>query len=659
MVVKNFLVKLRKNSIKYKVAKEKFSILFNRLDAIDERLEDLVIASNTHDQNRRDIRNIGNSNNKIRIAFIVQHVSIWPSWYSVWKACMDNKNVVVDVILAPYFHVNASTSISYDDMHKLLLDEDISFYSAEYYNLNNFMPHVVFLQNPYEESRPQQFQYSEFIKRNIKIAYIPYGLEMGGGSWNIESQFNMPVHQNAWRVFARSNRHKKMFSKYCHAGSGHVVVTGHPKFDVHRKSSGLCLNAQLKRKINGRKVLLWTPHFGVGLPPTWSTFRIYCDSIIEIMRQQTELFLLIRPHPLFFQAMKNHNVWNAEDEAQFIRMIKESDNFALDVSGDPQNSFHLADALMSDVGSFLLEFLITEKPILYLHHPEGLGMNDDEDLIDYLYSATSVDQIEMYIQMIANGEDAKKSKRLSAIDEFLFGLDKNIGVRISDHIVSALRAGDDSSPSFQSNHDQQVKSDTYWVNAKTTYLAPKEYYDKREEILKRTMQDLPHLDNIIDIGCGDGRFTNLFARFAKNVSAYDISPILIDQAIATAKEEGINNVEFAALEVDAIKPFSKFSMVVCMGVTSCMIDDVKFIRILEKFKSLVKPGGYLLMIDTLSTSLEQSASDGNGYLAKYRSINDYCELISRRNFELEQEILIKDILDRELVNKLFIFSNNN
>ena len=28
-----------------------------------------------------------------------------------------------------------------------------------------------------------------------RIAYIPYGLEMGGGSWNIGAQFNQRIHQ--------------------------------------------------------------------------------------------------------------------------------------------------------------------------------------------------------------------------------------------------------------------------------------------------------------------------------------------------------------------------------------------------------------------------------------------------------------------------------
>ena len=93
-----------------------------------------------------------------------------------------------------------------------------------------------------------------------------------------------------------------------------------------------------------------------------------------------------------------------------------------------------------------------------------------------------------------------------------------------------------------------------------------------------------------------------------------------------------------------------------MGVTSCVIDDVKFIRILDNFRSLVKTGGYLLMIDTLSKVSDQTVSDVSGYVAKYRNISDYCKLFDRRGFQLGEQIVIKEIEEQDLVNKLFLFT---
>jgi hypothetical protein len=70
---------------------------------------------------------------------------------------------------------------------------------------------------------------------------------------------------------------------------------------------------------------------------------------------------------------------------------------------------------------------------------------------------------------------------------------------------------------------------------------------------------------------------------------------------------------------------------------------------------LSENGGFLLMIDSLSTVQDQLASDQSGYIAKYRSIYDYRTLIARRGFILKTEIPIKEVAEKCLVNKLFVF----
>jgi len=105
--------------------------------------------------------------------------------------------------------------------------------------------------------------------------------------------------------------------------------------------------------------------------------------------------------------------------------------------------------------------------------------------------------------MCVAGKDPKRAKRLLAVDEFLFGLDGNAGKRICEHIITAIKEGDDGSPSLVSYDNMQGRSDSFWLTAENTYLAPKEYYDLREEILDETISNLSALNNVIDIGCGE------------------------------------------------------------------------------------------------------------------------------------------------------------
>ena len=378
------------------------------------------------------------TNRPIRILFIAQHASIWSTWRSVLEACKKSSLIEVHVVLAPFIH-NYGAKTNQSEMGECLKKNEISFFLSEFYDVNSFKPHVVFLQNPYNDTRPEALSSNNLRKKGYRIAYIPYGLEIGGGQENIDWQFNLDFHHNAWQIFSRSKRHKAMFAKYSSAGGGNVVITGHPKFDYQSQQlSSQQISDDLKNKVAGRKVVLWTPHFSVALPPTWSTYRIYGQVIIDEAQSRPDLFFIIRPHPLFFQSMIKCGLWVEADELLFREKCIKQNNLWLDESNDYLNIFSVADALMTDAGSFLLEFLPTGKPILYLHHPEGAGLNDDGELINYLYKAENVTEIVQFLNNVQTGEDSKKTERLSVLTEYLFGLDGNAGKRICESIINAI-----------------------------------------------------------------------------------------------------------------------------------------------------------------------------------------------------------------------------
>lgn len=590
----------------------------------------------------------------LNIIFLVQHATVWNSLKSVYESMRHNQMINVSVVLVPFVHNDASTSKTYFDLKEFFIKENIRFINYNFYSLEVHRPHIVFVQNPYEETRPERFQIAEIIKFGAKICYIPYGLDVGGGLWNTQSQFNLNIYNNAWRIFVRSNKQKVMHSKYCDAGSSHVIVTGHPKFD-NQKLNNQVQNEKILKKINGRKVILWTPHFSVGHPPTWSTYNIYQKTIFQELNKRKDLFLYIRPHPLFFKAMKNNNIFSEEDEINFKKMIDLSDNMALDENADYLESFSISNALMADAGSFLLEYLPSLKPILYLHHPDGLGLYD-ETLEELYYKAVNEQNITDFIDMISRGEDSELEKRKNAIPDYLFGLDENIGETIVEHIIDAFDKGDFYTPTLVDNDTLQKQSISYWQNASNSFLAD-EYYASKEKILEAVCESIKFNGNAIDIGCGNGTFTFLLAKHLKEIDAYDASYSMICQAKDEQNLNNLNNIDFFHAELKDMKPFKRYNLVSCMGVTSTIPDDLEFLKILKSFKMLVKEEGYLLLIDSLSLTKEQLYNDDTGYVAKYRNISDYKYLVEKTGFELVEVHTIKLVVEKELTNNLFVFKN--
>lgn len=658
--------------------------LQNKLDAFRLALEELVVSEAVRNESisvgKSGIDDVGHehvpgvglsssdradlvqvtpieSGERLRIVLVAQHAAIWPSLHSVWKAAVSDPRFDVKVLIAPYIHHLASASVTLDDLREYFMANNVPYAYSEQFNLGAYKPHVVFLPTPYESTRPENLTINKIKEAGARIAYVPYGLELGGGAWNVRAQFNSTLHNSAWRVFVRSEHSRKMYGKHCQVGNHHVVVSGHPKFDINLVGERPPGGGSYKTKIGDRKVVLWTPHFSIGAARKWSTYDLYGDAIFDEFKKHEDLFLLIRPHPLFFRAMRARARGGSSEELGFRQRIDLSDNMALDEELDYHSAFSVADALMADVGSFMLEFLPTQKPILYLHCHDGLGMNDGGELAQVLYRATGVVDIVKFIDMVRNESDPMCDERLASIPEFIYGLsaDTTAGERVVDYVYSAISKGDSYSDDGGVGGAKQEQSETYWRNSSNTYLAPPDLYDLCEDALRVALSELPRFSRAIDIGCGDGRYTLQIAASVDRVTGFDTSAHLIERAKEVAVGNGVLNASFYVEELDSLAPEEKFDLVVCMGVTSCLINDFKFLRTLDKFEQLSTCAAYLIMVDTISTDCDKVVEDASGYIAKYRCEEEYLKLVLRRGYRLVTERIIREDSSRDLANKMWVF----
>jgi hypothetical protein len=98
--------------------------------------------------------------------------------------------------------------------------------------------------------------------------------------------------------------------------------------------------------------------------------------------------------------------------------------------------------MLSDVGSFLMEYLVTEKPVLYLENKDGLGLNEVGQALVPLYdSASNFDELCTFLDCVATGKDPRYARRVSAIAQFFPYLDGLAGRRALNHLDSLMRPG--------------------------------------------------------------------------------------------------------------------------------------------------------------------------------------------------------------------------
>lgn len=372
----------------------------------------------------------------IKVDFYFQWPPGWTNFESVIQTMMNNPAFDCQVVVVPYLNWKA-TDINGDIQRRILSKQHIEYIGFEDYSLETRRPDVVFLQNPYDEARPETFRSQYLHQRGVKIAYIPYALDTGIGEESMVYQYNLLCQNIATWIFARSQRHKDEFAVQCQAGNKHVHVTGHPKFDYYdarynKKNAAF----QNQRK----KTLLWTTHFVLpGEVKMYTTFNLYCRVFMKIMMRD-DIHLIIRPHPLFTQWIDAASQSARDNYQKLVTLSATRDNVTWDTSENYQDSFSKSDALIADAGSFLLEYLPSTKPILYLTHETCHGLNKTADFIYSSYDvAWHENDINKFVDNVVSNNDLMKPLREKVLKEELCIDGVSAAEKIANVILKTLR----------------------------------------------------------------------------------------------------------------------------------------------------------------------------------------------------------------------------
>lgn len=604
------------------------------------------------ENNRVEFRQVKETE-RIRLVFFLVTPEIWPSMEPVWReACADDRFTAVVVVLETT-DVNL-TLISQTKARALLEESGVPYLTSTRFSMQSYQPHIAFFPLPYGHLYPERFKPEAIIQNGCRIAYIPYGLEVGGGLFNARYQYDTEIPRLAWRIFARSDSQMASFGRHCLVGNGHVRVTGHPRSEKTQTKfeNSDCNN--LKEQAQGRPIILWSPHFTVNSKRKWSSFIEHHETIMRVFEKRQDLFLLIRPHPFLRSALAKHAEWGQEKTNSWFTEAEARNNVTVDKTTDYQTAFDASSALLSDAGSFLVEYLYMNKPICYLSGEGNIGLNEEVSALDYFHPGNSAALIEEFLLMVLHRqEDPKAEARGKALRAY-FGPPKRVA---SKEILNTVAIEvneplffDQSGAKPSAEHE---KAFDYWVKAKSTYLAPSTYYQQQEETLVELLDQHASGRYAVDIGCGNGRFSEVLSRYFEHVDATDPNPRLIEEARENASTKGIVNLCYSVERLEHAESLSSYDLVSCMGVLSGLLDDDIFLKSIWKLKAAMLPDARLLLKESLSLAGPE-AIEWNGYTAMYRNISAYLTAFETTGLQLFDERVIYEDKAKARTNRFFL-----
>ena len=148
---------------------------------------------------------------------------------------------------------------------------------------------------------------------------------------------------------------------------------------------------------------------------------------------------------------------------------------------------------------------------------------------------------------------------------------------------------------------------------------------------------------VADFGCGPGLYTTMLAEKGAVVTGIDFSKNSLQYAKQVADKKGldINYVQTNYLDFETTNSFDLIIMIMC---DFCALSPAQRTKLLSKFKSLLKPGGSVLLDVYSMNSFKQKEESANyelNQLDGFWSPEDYYCFVNTFKYEKEKVILDK------------------
>lgn len=312
-------------------------------------------------------------------------------------------------------------------------DEDKNFIPVE-----NFTPDIIFTSTPYLDYDDTLLT-NIYLNMNYLVCYLPYA----SVTFNVyDYVYNNRRLASCWKYFpvTRFDYQELIgYSKYC---GTNAVFCGNPKLDRYACDIAEC---KIPDKINnGKPIIIYAPHYSINWK--WlnlANFHKYYTFFRQLVTKYPEFNFVFKPHPNLKYRVIEEGIMTEKEWLEYIDFWENSENAIYINDGEYIDLFRKSSLLIQDSASFILEWLPTEKPCIYLMNTENNDLLDSlticgKKALDTYYLAYNEDDIMQYFHTLMFDKSDEKKDFRKIVKNEIFANIGSAGLKIVEYLEKIL-----------------------------------------------------------------------------------------------------------------------------------------------------------------------------------------------------------------------------
>ena len=389
--------------------------------AIDKRIGELYFnyqLRNVQLNHKRALKKV-RKKEKIKVVFLILSDAEW-KYEELYRLMERDCHFEPSIVIFPFIAFGEETMLrqlnqayEYFKNNKYNVVKTLNEKSGEWLDVNKeIQPDIVFFSVHWDLTRPE---YNLKNYKKILTCYVTYTFVI---SYLYQGYFNQEMQNFVWKFFLETPVHQQLSKQYAHNKGINTIVSGYPGMDKLLQKNYRPVDVW---KIKDKKVkrIIWSPHHtiqGMGCSLDYSTFFKYFDFMFDIAgKYQEHIQIAFKPHPLLRAKLSEVEVWGKERTDTYYQKWAELPNGQLNES-EYINLFSTSDGLINDSSAFVIEYLYTNKPSMFLAHDDSVSDRFNEIgkmALTKLYIGKCEGDIEKFIKnVILKENDLMKDKRI-------------------------------------------------------------------------------------------------------------------------------------------------------------------------------------------------------------------------------------------------------